>query len=230
MPRGFALVPARRSSTRRVTRTQGGTALAPTGPARVTGHRRGYACPWGPLARTKRTPGHGASDRPGTRKRGVHEYGSAARLESPAPLRPSRGRPDPAGPPSRPAEAPRPGPVGRRGLVRGDPHPDLPGPRPPHHLSGPRQRYDRPGPRQPRGRLRTRLVRPGRVPFRPRDSVVLGLRRGAARVLLSDFLGPAAPRESAARHVPVGPGPARRRTADVEPAHLARPAEGRRDR
>ncbi|WP_330303298.1 MULTISPECIES: hypothetical protein [unclassified Streptomyces] len=52
----------------------------------VTVHRCGYACPWRFPFRTCETapPSSAAVRQPGTRKRGVHEHGSAPRLHPPA--------------------------------------------------------------------------------------------------------------------------------------------------
>ena len=101
MPRGCGLVPVRAGSTRRVTRTHGGNAAGRSTAPGMAVRRRGYACPGrlcsrvfvfcvvpgesgvdaGPYTSTGRsTPARVRTNGgPGTRKRGVHEHGSATR-------------------------------------------------------------------------------------------------------------------------------------------------------
>ena len=153
------------ASTRRVTRTQGGTTLPGRGAPGVTAPRCGYACPWR-ATRTDALPAHSCNgpgraprraDGPGTRKRGVHEHGSAPRLNSPTPADPTPpGHPAPPGPAARPRTARELRPSLRDRAIRR------------HRTSRPTRRTSRRRPRpacERRGQPpapRTSLRRPGR--------------------------------------------------------------------
>ncbi len=96
MPRGRGLVPVRAGTSRRVTRTYGGTSR-PGIRAGMTLRPYGYVCPGrfrtGPRAGRHR-PARNAAAR--ARKRGVHEHGSAARLLPSAPQQPTASPTPPA--------------------------------------------------------------------------------------------------------------------------------------
>lgn len=103
MPRACGLIPRRAGSRRRVTRTHGGTTPGGRAPGLAPGWRSSRAGMRARDGSVRAGPGQETSparvgERPGPEKRGVHEHGSAPRLPSAPPYRPTGGTPDTAGP------------------------------------------------------------------------------------------------------------------------------------